>query len=130
MRIRDCGGITLKNGKYELRPGRELLPTSRSETSWLRTSPYVAPPDTGPTVHGTSGEWSKEQPNRFLSGYSNGRRQAFKSLTFAKSYCRSNDDCGGVTLQDGRYELRAGHQLLFSSYGESSWLKISPNKPV
>jgi len=63
-------------------------------------------------------------PGVYLAGYpkSTGKRR-YTSLSSAQVLCSKTKDCGGVTFNTGRYELRAGKTFMLSPSKEVSYLK-------
>jgi len=98
----NCGGITLQSGQYTLRAGRDYRKSRTNEVSWAKRSRCQ------------SDSWSDEscydlKENVYLSGWAGGKAQRFSDLEKAKNACFNlKSKCGGITLQFGKYGLRAG----------------------
>ena len=53
----------------------------------------------------------------------------FDTLSEAQTTCQNSGDCyGGITQQEGKYQLRAGKIPLASLSGEMSWVKKAANQ--
>jgi len=64
--------------------------------------------------------------NKYLSGYASGTFSSYATEIDAKWACVANVDCQGITKESTTsYTLRKNSQLLDSTAGEVSWLKIS-----
>lgn len=61
--------------------------------------------------------------NQYIANYPSGGSDSQQTLTAAESACSAAVDCGGVTLRNGNYELRASDFTNASTSGETSYVK-------
>eukprot|EP00727_Mastigamoeba_balamuthi_P014618 m51a1_g9782 hypothetical protein (237) ;mRNA; f:1686546-1687509 len=130
LRLHDCAGITFEpqSNMYTLRQGGSPQQSPSHEVSWLRVHPgQNSPVPTGRTPerrHSKVPTFSQAHHGQYLAGHcKSGGRYAFGSLHEAIEAAARLQDCGGITLHGGSYELRQGSVLTASPSGETSWLR-------
>eukprot|EP00727_Mastigamoeba_balamuthi_P014619 m51a1_g9783 hypothetical protein (239) ;mRNA; r:1691215-1692124 len=130
LRLPDCAGITYEpqSNMYTLRVGGTPQQSLSHEVSWLRVHPgQNTPVPTMRTPERTLGKvptFSQAYHGQYLAEYcKSGGQYAFGSLHEAFEAAARLQDCGGITLHDGSYELRLATVLTASPSGETSWLR-------
>merc|ERR1712137_1406588 len=109
----DCNGITIKNGKFELRSSKATSASPYGETSWLLMNGDICT---------SLRNFSDVVEDTYVAACSQGCEHHVQ-LDDAKTACAAVADCAGITQRaDGHYELRHSNYTSASTSGESSWL--------
>ena len=105
---------------------KQLGPASRIASYMLQlhatAPPPAPPPHPGPPPPCTFGP---PQNHSYIANYPSEGPGSAKTLHDAMATCALAKDCGGVTFQHGKYQLRAGHQTIPVPRGTAdatSWL--------
>ena len=84
-----------------------------------KSEPAPPPPPPGPC------NWGDEVKGAYLAGLVNSAGGGWPydntKLAAAQAWCCKHDDCGGVTLQDGIYQVRASSVPIHDGIATASW---------